>query len=331
MSYKQLTLEERFAIYQFKVAGFTLRDIARRLKRHHTTISRELQRNTSAEGLGPMWIATAQRLCDERRQRARHQRRRDNQPLVQYVLERLCMHWSPEIICGRLELDFVHEPCMRMSHEGIYRWIYADAKAGGDFYRRLCYRHKRRRKQRRYGSGRRLIAGRVPISARPKAVDSRARFGDWEADTVYGHKTRDCVLTHVERKSRYLMARKVTDRSANTVSQSQLQQLSALPPQWRRTVTVDNVGEFADFRRVEDRCGVRIYFADPYCAWQRGTNENTNGLLRRYFPKGSDFSQVSDELLAAVTQSINNRPRKCLNYRTSTEVIQQTFSGALRS
>ncbi len=331
MSYTQLTLVERFRIFHMRVVGYRVREIARELGRSHSTISRELKRNTTAEGLSPMWIAHAQRLCEQRRRRARHQRGQDNEALRGYVIERLHAHWSPQTIAGRLRRDFPRRGSMRISHEGIYRWVYADARAGGEHYRCLPYQHKRRRKQRRYGSGRRAIAGRVPISERPAKVDRRKRFGDWEADTIYGHKTKQCLLTHVERKSRFLMLSKLGDRSANSVAQAHIERLSALPEQWRRTLTVDNGSEFAQFSRVEQACAIRFYFADPYCAWQRGTNENTNGLVRRYLPKGADFSQLDDEYLASLANSLNNRPRKCLNYRTPTEVVSLTLSGALRS
>ncbi len=171
----------------------------------------------------------------------------------------------------------------------------------------------------------------MSISQRPAAVDRRSRFGDWEGDTVYGRNTRDCLLTQVERKSRYLIAGKIADRRASTVAERHIEHFSIVPPAWRRTLTLDNGKEFAQFSRVEKTSRVRVFFADPYCAWQRGLNENTNGLLRRYFPKGTDFSQISHEQLAVVVDNLNNRPRKCLGYRTSTEVVQRALSGALRS
>jgi len=331
MSYTQLTLVERFRIFHMKVVGYGVREIARELGRSHSTISRELKRNTTAEGLSPLWISHAQRLCEERRRRARHRRRQHNVALLRYVTERINAHWSPQMIAGRVNLDFPREANMRISHECIYRWVYSDAKAGGELYRCLPYQHKRRRRQRRYGSGRRVIPGRVPISQRPAEVATRARFGDWEADTIYGHKSKCCLLTQVERKSRFVILSKLSDRSASTVAQAHIEQLSRLPEQWRQTLTVDNGGEFAQFARVEQACAIDFYFADPYCAWQRGTNENTNGLVRRYLPKGTDFSHIDDQYLAILANSLNNRPRKCLNYRTPIEVIHLALSGALRS
>jgi IS30 family transposase len=220
---------------------------------------------------------------------------------------------------------------MRVSAEAIYRWIYRDALAGGALYRCLCLAHKRRRKQRRYGSLRGLIPNRVSIAQRPAVVQTRRRFGDWEGDTVYGRRTRICLLTQVERKSRYLIASKIEDRRATTVAQRKIEQFARVPKAWRRTLTLDNGKEFAAFRHVEQATALRVYFADPYCAWQRGTNENTNGLLRRYYPKGTDFSQVGDDQLAFVVHALNNRPRKCLGYRTPFEIVQRALSGALGS
>lgn len=330
MSYVQLTLEERFVIYHLRVIELGVREIARRLNRHHSTISRELKRNGPRD-LGALYNISAAHSCAmERRQRARHHRRADR-ALRRYVLQRLAAHWSPETIAGRLELDFPGNGSMRVSHETIYHWIYLDAKAGGKLYEHLRWQHRRRRKQRRYGSLRGLIPGRVPIAKRPAVVDGRRRFGDWEGDTVYGRSTHECLLTNVERKSRYLIVSKISDRRASTVALCYIEQFSALPISWRKTLTLDNGKEFSEFTRVEQQTTMSVFFAEPYCSWQRGTNENTNGLLRRYFPKGTDFSQVSDEQLAAVADKLNNRPRKCLGYRTPTEVVQRALSGALRT
>jgi IS30 family transposase len=331
MSYQQLTLEERFVIYHLRLMRLSMREIACRLNRHHSTISRELKRNGARYPGAVYWAVSAQECAQRRRERARHHRRRAHQALSQYVVERLQAHWSPETIAGRLRLDFPTDMQMRVSHEAIYRWLYLDAKAGGELYQCLRFQHKRRRKQRRYGSLRGLIPGRVSISERPAIVEQRARFGDWEGDTVYGRRTRDCLLTQVERKSRYLMAAKISDRQARTVAQCYIEQFAALPLSWRQTLTLDNGKEFCAFSQVEQHTGLSVFFADPYCAWQRGCNENSNGLLRRYFPKGTDFSQVSEEQLAAVIENLNNRPRKCLGYLTPHEVVLRTFSGAPRS
>jgi IS30 family transposase len=329
MSYVQLTLQERYVIYHLRLCNLSLREIARRLKRHHSTLAREVKRNSPCYAGWVYWHVGAEAKAIERRRLPRHHRRRANAMLYQYVLNRLKAHWSPQMIAGRLTLDYPHNPSMRISPEAIYRWIYLDAKEGGELYTCCAFRHRRRRKQRRYGSLRGLIPGRVAIGERPQVVGRRGRFGDWEGDTLYGSWARNCLLTHVERKSRYLIASKLPDRKAMSVAQCHIDQFASLPKAWRRTLTLDNGKEFAAFKAIEQATQLRVFFADPYCAWQRGTNENTNGLLRRYFPKGTDFSNVNDDHLAAVVNRLNNRPRKCLGYRTPHEVVERAISGAL--
>ncbi|UCH48984.1 MAG: IS30 family transposase [Betaproteobacteria bacterium] len=330
MSYQQLTPEERYVIAHLNIYGLSLREIARRLKRHHSTISRELRRNGPPPPfLARYWYDSAQARCDARKAKARHRRRLHNEELYQYVVQSLQARLSPQLISGRLYLDYPQQARMRVSTEQIYRWVYRDALSGGQLYRCLCRLHKRRRRQRRYGSLRGLIKGRVPIHERPAVVTKRRRFGDWEGDTLYGGKTRTCLLTQVERKSRYLIVSKISNREAATVASANIAQFEQLPRSWRKTLTLDNGKEFADFKRVENATGLRVYFADPYAAWQRGSNENVNGLIRRIYPKGTDFSKVSDRELAAVAHWINNRPRKCLGYRTPHEVVLQATSGAL--
>ena len=168
------------------------------------------------------------------------------------------------------------------------------------------------------------------IAERPGIVNTRARVGDWEGDTVEGDKGGEHIATHVERKSRYLMASKLSDKSAPTIAAKTIACFQKIPRIARKTLTVDNGKEFAKFHDIEVKISLDIYFSDPYFPWQRGTNENTNGLLRRYFPKGSNL-KLSDEQLALIVKKINNRPRKCLNYLTPHEVFFGSLSGALTS
>lgn len=330
MSYEQLTSEERYVIAHLKIHKLSLREIGRRLGRHHTTIARELKRNGPLYG-GVYWYTFAQEKANARKACARHYRRRDHAPLFQYVTDRLREHWSPECIAGRLLIDFPRKLTMRVSPEAIYRWVYRDALNGGQLFRCLDLSHKRRRRQRRYGSLRGLIPGRVSITERPAEVQLKQRFGDWEGDTVYGRRTRYCLLTQVERRSRYLLVSKVANRTATVIAQAKIAQFARLPQSWRRTLTLDNGKEFAAFKQVERATGLAIFFANPYSAWQRGANENANGRLRRYFPKGTDFSKITDRELALVVHTINNRPRKCLGYRTPAEVARKATRGAVGS
>lgn len=329
MSYTHLTENERYVISHLHIADLSLREIARRLKRHHSTISRELKRNGPQYEDTVYWYDWTHPEALKRRHRSRHQRRRLNQDLVNYVEQKLKDDWSPEIIAAKLKRDYADNNEMCISHETIYRWIYRDAKNGGTLYHHLRRRRRNRRRQKRYGSGRRFIPGRVGIVERPAIVETRERFGDWEGDTLEGKKSSGYITTHVERKSRYLIAAKLDNKKAETLTTQSIKAFSRIPKKFRKTLTVDNGKEFAQFKEIENKTGLTVYFSDPYSAWQRGTNENTNGLLRQYFPKGTNFKAVSKEDLAFAVKKLNHRPRKCLNYRTPHEVLWQTVYGAL--
>jgi IS30 family transposase len=329
MPYTHLTENDRYVIGHLSISDFSIREIARRINRHHTTVSRELKRNDNplyADNI--YWHDWTQPEALERRHRARHQRRRSNHRLAKYVKRKLKDDWSPEIIAEKLKIDYPNDDGMRVSHETIYRWVYLEAKAGGTLYHHLRRRRKKRRRQRRYGSGRRFIPGRVSISERPAIVESRKRFGDWEGDTIEGKKSTGYMATHVERKSRYLIAAKLLDKKAESLTQKSIKAFWRIPKKIRKTLTVDNGKEFARFKELEDKTGLTVYFADPYSAWQRGTNENTNGLLRQYFPKGTDFRNVTEEELAFAVKKLNHRPRKCLGYQSPHEVLWNTVNGA---
>lgn len=332
MSYCHLSFEERYVIYHLVLYGLSLREIGRRLQRHHTSISREIKRNrpTYADD-AVYWHEAAQHFYEHRKAKAHHWRKKSNPQLVRYVQYKLIDDWSPEEIAGRLIVDYPQNKQMRISHETIYQWIYANAVNGGDLYKHLRRHHKKRRKQRRYGSLRGLIPGRVSICQRPQAVDQRVRFGDWEGDSLEGAKGSGAIATHVERKSRYLIAAKLRDKAANTMTIASASAFNRVPAQMRKTLTVDNGKEFAQFKELEEKTGLSIYFADPYSAWQRGCNENTNGLIRQYFPKGFNFREITNKNLAVVVKKLNHRPRKCLNYQTPHEVIQSALAGALAS
>lgn len=329
MSYVQLTSEERYVIYHLKLYRLSVREIARRLGRAHTTISRELQRNAPAVSSWVYWHQGAHQQALQRRKQARHYRRHAHAPLVRYVECSLQAAWSPDVIVAKLKLDYPHDNRMRISIETVYRWVYQEATAGGQLFHHLCRCHHKRRRQHRYGTGRGLIPGRVSIHVRPEIVASKYRYGDWEGDTVEGAKGTGYITTHVERKSRYLIAGKLMNKSAAVTASVASSAFSRIPKALRHTLTLDNGKEFARFKEIEQKTGLVVYFADPYSAWQRGCNENTNGLLRRYFPKGMDFNQVTKITLAEAVKKLNHRPRKCLNYQTPHEVFQNARRGAL--
>jgi len=329
MSYTHLTEKERYVISHLKCAGFSYREIGRRLNRSHTSISREIKRGKLIHPHTVYWYDWTHPEALKRRHKSRHHRRRSKHRLVNYVSKKIKLDWSPEVISAKLKLEFPCSTEMRVSPETIYRWLYLDAKDGGTLYYHLRRRRKKRRKQNKYGSGRRFIPGRVSISERPSIVETRQRFGDWEGDTVEGGKATGCIVTHVERKSRYLIAAKLDTKKAQALSAESIKLFYRIPKKLRQTLTVDNGKEFAQFKDIESKTGLSIYFADPYSAWQRATNENTNGLLRQYCPKGTDFSKISNEELAIAVKKLNHRPRKCLNYRSPHEVLWKDYRGAL--
>jgi len=329
MPYNHLTEKERYVISHLKSAKFSLREIARRLGRHHTTISREIKRNGPKYPGGVYWYYFINPVVEKRRHKPRCHRRQHYLPLVEYVENKLRLEWPPEVIAQRLRAEFPQDSRMWVSHETIYRWIFLDASQGGDLYRHLRRRHKFRRRQKRYGAGRRFIPGRVSIDERPAIVAERNRFGDWEADLVLGRRGSGAIATHVERKSRYLIASRLPDRRAETFNLDALLTYQGLPEALRQTLTLDNGKEFSRFKELENGTGIKVFFADAYAAWQRGTNENTNGLLRYYFPKGTDFRRISETKLTKAVARLNNRPRKCLGYRTPHEVFSEACNGAL--
>ena len=330
MPYTHLTENERYVISHLTCAGFSLRKIARKINRHHTTVSRELERNGDPVYKDTVyWYDWTHPEALKRRRKARHHRRLSNPRLVKYVRRKLRDDWSPEIIAEKLKIDFPNDTQMRVTHETIYRWIYSDARSGGTLYRHLRRRRKKRRKQKRYGSGRRFIPGRVSISERPAIVETRQRLGDWEGDTIEGKKSTGYMATHVERKSRYLIATKLVNKKAESLTLKSIKAFWRIPKKMRKTLTVDNGREFAHFKELENKTGLTVYFADPYSAWQRGTNENTNGLLRQYFPKGTDFREFTEEDLAFAVKKLNHRPRKCLDYQTPHDVFWKRSIGAL--
>lgn len=329
MSYTHLTPRERYVISHLNVAKFSVREIARRLGRHHTTISRELKRNGPTYSGGVYWYYFIESSIEKKRHQARCFRRQNHAPLVEYIEDKLKTDWPPEVISQRLRAEFPQDETMRISHETIYRWVFLDAQQGGTLFRHLRRRHKFRRRQKRYGAGRRFIPGRVGIEERPEVVADRSRFGDWEGDLVLGRRGSGAIATHVERKSRFLIATLLPDRKANTFNTAAIPVYKELPKHLCRTLTLDNGKEFSQFKDLETQTGLSVFFADAYSSWQRGTNENTNGLLRFYFPKGMNFKRISAVAFAKAVRRINNRPRKCLGYRTPQEVYDEARSGAL--
>lgn len=317
-----LTSQERQIISLLHHQGFSQSQIGQRIGRHQGTISRELNRNSTHGFYLPQ---IAQEKAQQRRRDAK-QPWKINEPLRKHITQMLQRKWSPELIAGRLRREYPDKLSWSVSLGTIYNWLERDRQAGGQLWKLLPLQQGRKYRRRRRTNHQNLqgrIIGRVGIQQRPGVVEQRARLGDWEGDTVFGKNNSCSLLTQLERKSRYLIAMKVEDRSASTMQQAMRDAFRKVPRAARHTMTLDNGGEFAQCPQMEDTLGLEVYFADPYAAWQRGANEHANGLLRRYFPKGTDFRQVAPEELNRVVQQINQRPRKCLDFQTPHEVFWQ--------
>lgn len=337
--YSHLSEEERQVI-QIEVGnGTSIRAIAGMLGRSPSTVSREIKRNTwfpsnesesyrpyrpkrlkTGPWTGRYYIAgPAQRRADRRRARPRKPHRLSHDRLWAWVAEKLGCGWSPLLISGRLRVLFPDDESMRVCPETIYRWIYSSRPRRDRWARCLPRGHKRRRKRGGRKASRFPIPGRVPISKRPFASGDRGCFGHWEADSVIG---AGCNLhTEVERKTRYLMARIVADKTAEESVGAQLAMFSPLPAGARLSVTHDNGTEFARHARLRDELGMDTYFADPYSSWQRGSNENRNGMIRRHLPKRCAIGRDMARDLREIVDEINNRPMRVLGYRTPAEAF----------
>ncbi len=310
MSYTHLTQEERYQIMEWLGDGYSLTFIAQQLKRHKSTISREIKRNRSERGYRP-YLAHEKALS----RRALNRNAREIRPEIWIKVEELLrLDWSPEQVAGRLK---------EISHERIYLHIYQDKLQGGELYRHLRVLRKRRK---RYSSNPRRVGpikNRRTLLERPSEVNKRTRIGDWEGDTVRGMRDPYGVLTLVERKSQYVIVKKVENSLACTTRKEVVAAFRG-KEKLVSSITFDNGHEFAEHEQMEESLKAKIYFADPYCAWQRGLNEQVNGLLRQYFPKGKSLADVSEEELNRAMNLLNHRPRKKLGYRTPFEVLNKS-------
>lgn len=309
-----LTMNERETISRMLYAGESQGAIARKLSRAPSTISREIRRNASREG----YLAHLAHAKAATRRRQRPLVRKLDRPEVgDYVRRRLASCWSPDQIAGRSKRDASRNPKRQVSHQTVYDWINRQGDYRAHWEQFLRFRGRRRKSGDRRGQ----IPRQVHVDRRPKIVDERRRYGDWEGDTVVGSRGQGGMLTYVDRKSGYLVAGKINNRRSETVVRRSKALFESVPERLRHTVTFDNGKEFSEHERLARQLDVKIYFADPYCSWQRGTNENTNGLLRQFFPKGTDFREVSYHQVNQAIDLINDRPRKRLGYRTPREVL----------
>ncbi|MCS3904639.1 IS30 family transposase [Methylohalomonas lacus] len=312
MNYRQLTENERYQIQVLMKAGHDQQAIAALLERHPATISRELRRNTGLRGYRP---AQAQRLSSRRRQAATKACKLTAE-VGDWIRQLVRQELSPAQVVA-----YLRRRCgVCLHHETVYRFIYADQANGGDLYQHLRVASKPYRKRYGHYDRRGRIPNRTSIHERPAVVDRRTRLGDWEGDTVMGKNRQSTLLTVVERKSLYTRIIKLAGKQAEQLAEAAVAGLHKLK-RFFRTLTLDNGLEFAAHEKLADALAVDVYFADPYASWQRGINENTNGLIRQYFPKGTDFNEVSQAEIDHVMDRLNSRPRQTRGYRTPNEIL----------
>jgi len=311
--HRHLTCEQRCQIEAFLQTDLTQAAIARALKVDRSTISRELRRNGGACGYS---CKPAHTKAQKRRRKASRARRKITPAVIETIEKRLREEqWSPDQISGRLALGDIS-----VSHEWIYRHIWADKKNGGNLW--TCLRHRGKKYNRRgeKTAGRGLIPGRIDISQRPEVVEEKSRIGDWEGDLIIGKNHKGAILSHVDRKSKYTKLAKLPDKRAKNVTRACRRLLKNMK-KFIKTITYDNGKEFAQHQEIAQLLQCEVYFATPYHSWERGLNEHTNGLVRQYFPKGTDFTKLTRADIQTVEDKLNNRPRKCLQYKTPDEVF----------
>ena len=308
--YTQLTEHQRYQIYALMKAGHDQTETATMIGVHKSTLSRELRRNRGLCGYRPK---QAQQLMQARRA-ASHPARIPAR-LWQRVEAWLREEWSPEQIADWLRL----RAGVRLSHEWIYHYVYQDQAKGGDLYRHLRCQKQRKKRYGRY-QRRGALVNTVSIDERPAIVERKTRIGDWEVDTVIGKNHQQALVTLTERKSMYTLIAHVKRRTAAAVRTAIVHLLYPLRHR-THTITSDNGKEFAEHETIAHQLATKFYFAHPYASWERGLNENTNGLIRQYFPKKMDFSNITKDLLNQVTKKLNNRPRKTLGSKTPHEVF----------
>ena len=308
MKYQQLSAEERFLIAALRSHGLSSPGIAGVLGRHRSTIWREVRRNCAPYD-GGYRSARAHERAGARRKLSRRNQQFGEEQLAR-VEALLAQKWSPQQISGHLRRSGEFS----ISHETIYRHIWRDHRRGGRLHLHLRWARKKRRK--RYGryDSRGRLAGKRRISERPRAVESRRQIGHWEIDTVMG-KAQECVVTLVERRTGYVLLGKLPARTAEQATRATIELIRRHPGRFK-TITADNGTEFHSYPQIEAATGVRFYFATPHHAWERGTNENTNGLLRQYLPKRRSMARITQHHCDSIAEELNTRPRKRHEYKT---------------
>lgn len=338
-----LTLRDRIDIEQKYMYGVSITDIALYINRDKSTVSREVK-GKDRNGRNRYRADIAHTKSLERisnRGNIAILSKSKNQKLLDYVIEKLKLGWSPEQISGRLTEDYPKDKSMRISYEAIYQYIYAQIHRGGngsvkkgceDLRVYLPRRHKRRAKKGFRKAQKTERNEKLPsIEQRPDIVDTRSRVGDWEDDLLVSRKSKSCIKSVNERKTGVVFFGKTKDKTSVSGDSVLFEKLGVIPQEYRKTLTRDRGKENLAWENVENVLGLKVFLAHPYCSCERGSNENCNGLLRRYFPKGTDWGKISDEEIARAEYLINTRPRKRLGWKTPAEVFYQETGVALFS
>lgn len=328
-NYRRLSPSERDQLAVWKAEGVSNKECARRLRRSVSTIGRELQRNNWK---GNHYVAIhAQAQADGReREKAHGKEELKNPDVYEYVTDKLRGGWSPDQIAGKLRFLHPKDRYFWITAETIYRWIYQEkqVRCGQPWYEYLRRKQKKRKKYKGRKVHRSHIPDRISIHKRPPVVNKRKQFGHWEGDTIEGKGHRDGVHTEVERMSRKILGKKVAQITSEATVNVQKQLFVEVPEPARKSTTLDNGRETHFHFQLRNELGMETYHADPYSSWQRGTNEHGNWHLRYYFPKGTDFNEVTEEELQDAIEEINNRPRKILGYLSANEMYQKLLKEA---
>jgi len=330
MKYQHFSIEEREKLQTLRWQRVSLRGIANELHRSPSSISRELRRNFPKENKVYTPRLAHERALEKRKCRGRKERLK-NERILSYVILHLKKKWSPEQISGRIRRDLGEH----ISHEAIYRFIYSRVSNGSNLAKTGLedlrpYLRRRRRIRLPHGARKcqRIFKTKgISIDERPEIVNRRERVGDWEGDTVESKDHKPGVNTLVERKVGLVFITRLSDKTSVATSKAVTGRFQSVPKSLRQTLTLDNGIENGDWKGIENQTGLKCYYAHPYHSWERGTNENTNGLIRDYFPKKTDFDTISDEQIHFVESELNNRPRKRLGWRTPLEVWSVAVQG----
>jgi IS30 family transposase len=320
----RLKIEERVIIQTLLAENRSISYIAEKLGRNRSSIHREVKKWV----VNPedQYKAKLAQFCadDDYKNKRNLDKINTYKKLKDFVYARLEENDAPEQISGRLKKMFPNDPIMSISHEAIYQHIYRkrQSKLGKYLISLLPYSHSRRRQNRKGGKKKSRIADIRRIDLRPKYIELRKQVGHWESDLMIGLGHKSAIATLVERKTRFVYIIPLKSKTSKNVTYEIAKKMNRLKPEFRRTMTHDNGMEMANHKWLENKTGMNIYFANPYSSWERGTNENTNGLIRRFFPKKTDFSKITKEELLKAQNNLNNRPRKVLGYLTPNEMMK---------